>query len=74
MPGLTNVLEQLAELAEPGSCITAEQVKQVVPQQLAGFDREGDVFYDLISAFHKSVWGSDPDAALYWYARILRWW
>ncbi|GHG66411.1 recombinase RarA [Alishewanella longhuensis] len=68
---LLNVLEQLAELAEPGSCITAEQVKQVVPQQLAGFDREGDVFYDLISAFHKSVRGSDPDAALYWYARIL---
>ncbi len=31
----------------------------------------GDAFYDLISAFHKSVRGSDPNAALYWYARIL---
>ncbi|GGW67226.1 replication-associated recombination protein A [Alishewanella tabrizica] len=68
---LLNVLEQLAELAAPGSTITALQVKQVVPQQLASFDREGDLFYDLISAFHKSVRGSDPDAALYWFARIL---
>jgi len=35
------------------------------------YDKGGDAFYDLISAFHKSVRGSDPDAALYWYARIL---
>lgn len=68
---LLNVLEQIAELAEPASCISVQLVQQVVPQQLAGFDREGDLFYDLISAFHKSVRGSDPDAALYWYGRIL---
>lgn len=68
---LLNVLEQLAELVAPGACINVEQIKRVVPQQLAGFDREGDLFYDLISAFHKSVRGSDPDAALYWYARML---
>ncbi len=35
------------------------------------FDRGGDVFYDQISALHKSVRGSDPDAALYWLARML---
>jgi putative ATPase len=38
---------------------------------LASFDKGGDQFYDLISAFHKSVRGSAPDAALYWYCRIL---
>ena len=42
-----------------------------MPKQLPGFDNQGDMFYDLISAFHKSVRGSDPDAALYWYCRIL---
>ena len=40
-------------------------------QKVASYDNKGDTFYDLISAFHKSVRGSDPDAALYWYARIL---
>ncbi len=67
---LLNLLEQLAELAD-GKALTEEQVRQIVPQQLPGFDREGELFYDLISAFHKSVRGSDPDAALYWYCRIL---
>lgn len=46
-------------------------LKQLVPQLLAGFDAHGELFYDLISAFHKSVRGSDADAALYWYCRIL---
>ena len=39
--------------------------------KIALYDKGGDAFYDLISAFHKSVRGSSPDAALYWYARIL---
>ncbi|MFN3899912.1 MAG: replication-associated recombination protein A [Alishewanella aestuarii] len=68
---LLNLLEQLAELAAPQSELTVAQVQQIVPQQLPGFDRDGDLFYDLISALHKSVRGSDPDAALYWFARIL---
>ncbi|WP_213994940.1 replication-associated recombination protein A [Arsukibacterium sp.] len=74
---LLNILEQSAELclADPanasGSQITASLIKQIVPRQLPGFDNQGDMFYDLISAFHKSVRGSDPDAALYWYCRIL---
>ncbi|MCC5451984.1 replication-associated recombination protein A [Rheinheimera sp. UJ51] len=67
---LLNILEQLAELVQDAT-ISVEQVRQIVPQQLPGFDREGELFYDLISAFHKSVRGSDPDAALYWYCRIL---
>ncbi len=51
--------------------ITLIQIKQVAGNKIALFDKGGDAFYDLISAFHKSVRGSDPDAALYWYARII---
>jgi putative ATPase len=40
-------------------------------RSLRRFDKAGDAFYDQISALHKSVRGSDPDAALYWYARML---
>lgn len=53
------------------STLTLEVVTQVAGNKIALYDKSGDAFYDLISAFHKSVRGSDPDAALYWYARIL---
>ncbi|WP_372625835.1 replication-associated recombination protein A [Arsukibacterium sp.] len=74
---LLNILEQAADLTladentGSGRQISAAVIKQVVPRQLPGFDNQGDMFYDLISAFHKSVRGSDPDGALYWYCRIL---
>ena len=71
---LLNLLEQAAELTESageGKVIEFDTLKHLVPKQLPGFDNQGDLFYDLISAFHKSVRGSDPDAALYWYCRIL---
>ncbi len=71
---MLNLLEQAAELTEPeaeGKIISFATLKHLVPKQLPGFDNQGDMFYDLISAFHKSVRGSDPDAALYWYCRIL---
>lgn len=71
---LLNLLEQAAELTDSGSSgkiIEFDTLKHLVPKQLPGFDNQGDLFYDLISAFHKSVRGSDPDAALYWYCRIL---
>ena len=51
--------------------ISVGDIEQAVGQKVASYDNKGDTFYDLISAFHKSVRGSDPDAALYWYARIL---
>ena len=51
--------------------ITVELIAQVAGSKIALYDKGGDAFYDLISAFHKSVRGSSPDAALYWYARIL---
>lgn len=51
--------------------ITLSDIEQAVGEKVASYDKQGDTFYDLISAFHKSVRGSDPDGALYWYARIL---
>lgn len=49
----------------------AETIEQVVAGGWRRFDRGGDAFYDQISALHKAVRGSDPDAALYWLARML---
>ncbi|GAA5143913.1 replication-associated recombination protein A [Thalassotalea piscium] len=51
--------------------LTEQRIAEVAGSKVALYDKNGDAFYDLISAFHKSVRGSDPDAALYWYARIL---
>ncbi|MEI6893271.1 MAG: replication-associated recombination protein A [Colwellia sp.] len=51
--------------------ISVNLIAQVAGSKIALYDKGGDAFYDLISAFHKSVRGSSPDAALYWYARIL---
>lgn len=71
---LLNLLELIAEYSTASGQqqqISAELVRQLVPRKLPGFDNQGDQFYDMISAFHKSVRGSAPDAALYWYCRIL---
>lgn len=70
---LLNLLELAAQAvqAQGESSISAALLKQLVPRQLPGFDNHGDQFYDLISALHKSVRGSSPDGALYWYCRIL---
>ncbi|MFY8275032.1 replication-associated recombination protein A [Pseudoalteromonas sp. SSDWG2] len=69
-----NLLEVAAELASHSATkgvINSEVIQQVSPQMLARYDKGGDHYYDLISAFHKSVRGSSPDAALYWYCRII---
>lgn len=70
---LLNLLELAADAlsAEQKPLVTTELLKQLAPRQLPGFDNHGELFYDLISAFHKSVRGSNADAALYWYCRIL---
>lgn len=62
---------ELASDFTNASEISLIDVEQAVGEKVASYDKQGDTFYDLISAFHKSVRGSDPDAALYWYARIL---
>lgn len=51
--------------------ITQEWLEKFLPQNLRRFDKGGDAFYDQISALHKSVRGSHPDAALYWLTRML---
>ncbi len=70
-----NILEVAADLAEPDAngtdCISQDQLEQVMQTSLRRFDKGGDVFYDQISALHKSVRGSDPDGALYWLCRML---
>ena len=70
---LLNLLELAADSLQstPDKLISAALLKQLAPRQLPGFDNQGELFYDLISAFHKSVRGSNADAALYWYCRIL---
>ncbi|MCJ8269885.1 MAG: recombination factor protein RarA, partial [Psychrosphaera sp.] len=71
---LLNFLEIASDFAEEVNgqrVITKQALSQVATNNLASFDKNGDQFYDLISAFHKSVRGSAPDAALYWYCRIL---
>jgi putative ATPase len=69
-----NLLEMAADLAEQNAgreVISAELVREVVGQGVRRFDKQGEAFYDQISALHKSVRGSDPDAALYWLARMI---
>jgi putative ATPase len=62
---LLNLLENAADLAEDG-----DEIGQELLLSLLG-DKGGEAFYDQISALHKSVRGSNPDASLYWYARML---
>ena len=70
---LLNMLEQLATAAEQAkrTAVDADFVKTTIAQSLRRFDKGGDAFYDQISALHKSVRGSAPDASLYWLTRML---
>ena len=65
-----NLLELAADLAEEGR-ITTNTLEEVLQASLRRFDKGGDLFYDQISALHKAVRGSAPDAALYWFCRML---
>lgn len=69
-----NLLEIAADLADDvdGQKIINEHVlKEVLASDVRRFDKGGDIFYEQISALHKSVRGSSPDGALYWLARML---
>jgi len=63
-------LETAADLAQEGR-ITAQTIQDLAAGTRRRFDKSGDQFYDQISALHKAVRGSDPDASLYWLARML---
>ncbi|MBD2782052.1 replication-associated recombination protein A [Xenorhabdus szentirmaii] len=70
-----NLLEMMSDMAEVDKqgqrTLTPALLKEVSGERSARFDNKGDRYYDLISALHKSIRGSSPDAALYWYARII---
>lgn len=69
-----NILQIAADLAENvdgREIVNREVLDEVLQGHANRFDKGGDIFYDQISALHKSVRGTDPDAALYWFARML---
>ena len=70
---LLNLVEQLGVAAHEAGRrdIDNEFVETAITRSLRRFDKGGEAFYDQISALHKSVRGSDPDAALYWFCRML---
>ena len=66
-----NVLEIVSDLSEGGMITEALLNDVLVDGSLRRFDKRGEAFYDQISALHKSIRGSDPDAALYWFVRMI---
>ncbi|CAE6919187.1 recombination factor [Pseudomonas marincola] len=68
---MLNFLENAADLAEDDSAISVELLQNLLGDTQRRFDKGGEAFYDQISALHKSVRGSNPDGALYWFARML---
>ncbi|MEB2786461.1 replication-associated recombination protein A [Algoriphagus persicinus] len=69
---LLNLLEIVIDgINENPSVITDEKVMQIAQQKVALYDKSGEQHYDIISAFIKSIRGSDPNAAVYWLARMI---
>ncbi len=68
---MLNALEVAANAAGEQGRIDEDLLDAALAQDLRRFDKGGDAFYDQISALHKSVRGSDPDAALYWFCRMI---
>jgi putative ATPase len=69
---LLNILELVVEAEPEGAVvITDEIVENRLQQNPLAYDKDGEMHYDIISAFIKSIRGSDPDAALYWLARMI---
>lgn len=70
---LLNILDLLEQSEKPGQpiVITDQNVTEALQENPAAYDRNGEMHYDIISAFIKSIRGSDPDAAIYWLARMV---
>ncbi|NIP81147.1 MAG: AAA family ATPase [Gemmatimonadetes bacterium] len=66
-----NALETAATLAGEGGRVDLERAREALQRRFAHYDKGGEEHYNLISALHKAVRGSDPDGALYWLARML---
>ncbi|MEO1101806.1 MAG: replication-associated recombination protein A [Pseudomonadota bacterium] len=68
---LLNLTEQAFTLASEGETLDADALSNALQKRAPAYDKDREEHYNLISALHKSVRGSDPDAALYWFARML---
>lgn len=68
---LLNAYENLVRMAAKAEALDEAQLERSLGEQLRRYDKGGEQFYDTISALHKSVRGSDPDASLYWFVRML---
>ncbi|HVS96609.1 MAG TPA: replication-associated recombination protein A [Puia sp.] len=68
---LLNLLEVVADAAGKGAVITDALVMEIAQQRIALYDKKGEQHYDIVSAFIKCIRGSDPNAAVYWLARMI---
>jgi putative ATPase len=68
---LLNLLELVTDVLENDAWITDDAVMEIAQQRIALYDKKGEQHYDIISAFIKSMRGSDPNAAVYWLARMI---
>ena len=68
---LLTALEAAAEAVGPGGIVTPDAVQEAVQRRVPRYDKGGEEHYNLISAYHKALRGSDPQGALYWLARMI---
>jgi putative ATPase len=68
---LLNLLELVTDVLDKDAVITDEKVMEIAQQRIALYDKKGEQHYDIISAFIKSMRGSDPNGAVYWLARMI---
>ena len=68
---LLNLTEQVMTLAEEGDQLSVADLSQALQKRAPAYDKNREEHYNLISALHKSIRGSDPDAALYWFGRMI---
>ena len=66
-----NALEAAAEIAGAGGVLSVDVAREALQLRFARFDKGGEEFYNILSAYHKAMRGSDPDGALYWMARWI---
>ncbi|MFA6401097.1 MAG: replication-associated recombination protein A [Salinivirgaceae bacterium] len=69
---LLNIIELVVQVSDPSKIvITNKRVEEILQENIALYDKQGEMHYDIISAFIKSIRGGDPNAAVYWLARML---
>ena len=66
-----NLIESVWQYARPDEILDKDSLEQLLQRRLPNYDKDREGHYNLISALHKSLRGSDPDAALYWFARMV---